>query len=227
MAVVIELDRVSKRYGDTGAPALRECSLIVEDGDFVTVVGPSGSGKSTLLNIVGLLDKPTSGRYALRGQETSVLREDQRARTRGKLVGFVFQSFQLLQERTCLDNVMLADVYTGKGVNDSRAAAAAALSSVGLGSRLGDLPSELSGGERQRVAIARAIMGDPAILLCDEPTGNLDSRNAEAILDLVRELNRHGTTVMLVTHDAAVAKLGDRQISTFDGTVTELARDED
>jgi len=222
MTAVVELRGVSREYEDKrGTIALRNCTLTVNDGDFLTVVGPSGSGKTTLLNIVGLLDSPTSGSYALRGSDTSSMSEKIRSRTRGEMVGFVFQSFQLLEQRSCLENVMLADLYTGASERDSRSNALRALESVGLADRAGSLPTELSGGQRQRVAIARALAGDPAILLCDEPTGNLDSRTAESILALFLALNETGATIMLITHDRAVASLGNRRVEMLDGVLSE------
>lgn len=227
MSRVLELDRVSRAYaGSQGAKALNECSLQVESGDFLTVVGPSGSGKSTLLNIVGLLDSPTSGAYRLLGEDTSAMGETGRSRMRGRTIGFVFQSFQLLEQRTCLDNVMLADLYRGAGTRESRFRAREALESVGLGNRATSLPTEMSGGQRQRVAIARALMGKPALLLCDEPTGNLDSRTAESILQLFADLNEQGSTIMLITHDPGIAARGNRTISLLDGVASESSRGE-
>jgi putative ABC transport system ATP-binding protein len=223
MTAVVELWGVSRKYeGPPETVALRDCTLRVSEGDFVTVVGRSGSGKSTLLNIVGLLDAPTSGEYFLRGQNMTAVGESRRARERGQAIGFVFQSFQLLEHRTCVENVMLSDLYGGISQQDSRNAATAALHSVGLGDRLESRPTELSGGERQRVAIARALSGRPAILLCDEPTGNLDSRTAETILQLIHSLNREGATIMLVTHDPGIAQLGNRQIAILDGRVADV-----
>lgn len=222
MTVVVELRQVSREYeGTPGTVALRDCTLTVNDGDFLTVIGPSGSGKTTLLNIVGLLDSPTSGSYFLRGSDTSNVGEKARSRMRGAMVGFVFQSFQLLEQRSCLENVMLADLYTGAGERDSRAKAQSALKSVGLADRATSLPTELSGGQRQRVAIARALAGDPAILLCDEPTGNLDSHTAESILALFLALNQSGVTIMMITHDRDVAALGNRKITMLDGVLRE------
>ena len=219
---VVELEHVARHYsGPPRTTALRECNLIVDEGDFVTVVGPSGSGKSTLLNIIGLLDRPSSGRYLLQGRDVSELREAERAAARGKHVGFVFQSYQLMERRTCLENVMVADLYQGVDTVASRKAALSALEAVGMDNRAVSLPIELSGGERQRIAIARAVMGNPSVLLCDEPTGNLDSRNSEAVLDLFLELNRAGSTIVLITHDAKVAQRGNRAVSILDGVLTE------
>lgn len=221
MTPVIELHEIRRHYvGPPEMVALRDCSLIVHEGDFVTVSGPSGSGKSTLLNIIGLLDQPSSGTYRLRGEDVASLRERRRAFIRGRDIGFVFQSFQLLEQRSCLDNVMLADLYTGTNSRQSQEAATAALVAVGLEHRIHHLAVQLSGGERQRVAIARAMVGNPAVLLCDEPTGNLDSRNAEGILDLFVCLNQQGVTIVLVTHDPVIAALGNRRVTSIDGIVT-------
>lgn len=221
---VVDLDRIVRIHrGPPPVTVLRECRLVVEEGDFVTVVGPSGSGKSTLLNIIGLLDRPTSGRYRLRGQDVSLLTEKERAMVRGRQIGFVFQSFQLMERRTCLENVMVADLYTGASARESRRIAGDALDAVGMGDRAASLPVELSGGERQRVAIARALMGSPSVLLCDEPTGNLDSRNSSAILDLFLALNSEGSTIVLITHDTDVARRGNRRVSMLDGVLSETA----
>ena len=222
MSSVVQLDSITRTFpGPPETAAIRECSLTVEEGDFLTIVGPSGSGKSTLLNLVGLLDRPSSGRYLLRGRDVSSLDENTRAATRGEHIGFVFQSFQLIERRTCIENVMLADLYRGTHISDSRAAAQASLDAVGMGSRADSRPIDLSGGERQRIAIARALVGNPAILLCDEPTGNLDSRNSSAILDLFLSLNSKGATIVLITHDNDIANLGNRRVSILDGVVTE------
>lgn len=222
MTAVVELDNVTRRYpGPPETTALDGCALRVDESDFLTVVGPSGSGKSTLLNIVGLLDSPTSGRYLLRGNDTSNMTEGERARLRGELIGFVFQSFQLLEQRTCLENVAMADLYTGATQAESNANALEMLDAVGLGTRAESLPTQLSGGQRQRVAIARALAGHPAILLCDEPTGNLDSHTADTVLELLSDLNRNGVTIMLITHDPDIATIGNRTIGILDGAVRE------
>lgn len=225
MSALVELKSVSLRYpGPPEVWALQECFLEVHDGDFITVVGPSGSGKSTLLNVLGLLDEPTSGAYFLRGQELSSLNENQRAMARGANIGFVFQSFHLIEQRTCVENVMLADLYTGTSERDSRARAVQALESVGLGERTSSYPSQLSGGQQQRVAIARAIATHPTLLLCDEPTGNLDSATAENILHLFERLNAEGRTIVLITHDPVIAEHGNRTLRMLDGVVQEHQR---
>ncbi|MBW9111297.1 ABC transporter ATP-binding protein [Microbacterium ureisolvens] len=225
MTAVVELQDVSRLYpGPPAVHALTSCSLRIEEGDFVTVVGPSGSGKSTLLNILGLLDQPSSGRYLIRGEDVTALPEAQRARVRGDQLGFVFQSFHLLEQRSCLENVMLADLYSGVPERESRERALTALQAVGLGALVARMPTELSGGQQQRVAIARALASDPAVLLCDEPTGNLDSGTAATILALFDELNAAGRTVVMITHDADVARHGNRTLHMLDGNVTETAR---
>ncbi|GAA1230342.1 putative ABC transport system ATP-binding protein [Microbacterium phyllosphaerae] len=222
MTAVVELREVSRVYaGPPEVHALATSSVTIDEGDFVTIVGPSGSGKSTLLNILGLLDKPTAGTYTLRGQDVTLLSENDRARVRGTDIGFVFQSFHLLEQRTCLENVMLSDLYNGTSERESRSRASEALEAVGLGSFERRLPTELSGGQQQRVAIARALAANPAVLLCDEPTGNLDSVTANAILALFDELNDAGRTVVLITHDAEVARYGNRTLHMLDGTLGE------
>jgi putative ABC transport system ATP-binding protein len=222
---VVTLEGVSYHY--TGAPeqvVLRDCDLRVARGDFVTLVGPSGSGKSTLLNIVGLLDRPVSGRYLLDGDDMTTVSEKQRTRVRGNKIGFVFQAFQLLEERTCLENVMMSDLYRGYGRAQSQESAALQLERVGLASLSTRLPTALSGGQRQRVAIARALAAHPSLLLCDEPTGNLDSESTASVLELFGELNRKGVTILLITHDPGVAEAGNRQVSILDGALSETSR---
>ncbi|MEV4736058.1 MULTISPECIES: ABC transporter ATP-binding protein [unclassified Microbacterium] len=222
MTAVVELRDVSRVYpGPPEVHALAASSVSIEEGDFVTIVGPSGSGKSTLLNILGLLDKPSAGTYSLRGHDVTQLTENERARVRGEEIGFVFQSFHLLEQRTCLENVMLSDLYSGTTERESRARAHEALQAVGLGAFDRRLPTELSGGQQQRVAIARALASDPAVLLCDEPTGNLDSTTASAVLSLFDDLNAAGRTVVLITHDAQVARHGNRTLRMLDGTLSE------
>lgn len=222
MTVVVELRDVSRVYeGPPEVHALATSSVSIEEGDFVTIVGPSGSGKSTLLNILGLLDKPTAGTYSLRGVDVTQLTENERARVRGAEIGFVFQSFHLLEQRSCVENVMLSDLYNGTTERESRGRAHEALHAVGLGAFDRRLPTELSGGQQQRVAIARALAADPAVLLCDEPTGNLDSATASAVLSLFDDLNDAGRTVVLITHDADVARHGNRTLHMLDGVLSE------
>jgi putative ABC transport system ATP-binding protein len=223
---VISLQAVSRTFPGTPAvTALQPCDLEIHAGDFVGVIGPSGSGKSTLLNIVGLLDRPTSGSIRLRGEEVGSLDERARAAIRGRRIGFVFQSFQLLDHRTSLENVLLGILYRGGRRTADEDRARAALSSMGLGDKADTRTGVLSGGERQRVAIARAIVGEPDLLLCDEPTGNLDSAAAVAVLGTLERLNRTGSTIVLITHDAAVAARASRRIRIRDGWATDADDD--
>ncbi len=224
LAPVISLSSLGKRF-DSVPPvdALVDVNLAVSAGEWVAIVGPSGSGKSTLLNIVGCLDTQTSGSYCFDGIEVSDLSDKQRAGLRCRGIGFVFQSFHLLAHRTVTDNVMLADVYRMAPFHDRRAQAAAALDTVGLGHRAEFLPTRLSGGERQRVAIARAIAGSPRLLLCDEPTGNLDSTTTASVLELFAELNRQGMTIMMITHEHDVAERAGREVRITDGVLSESA----
>lgn len=221
---MIELEAVSRQFGtQTQIHALREVSLAIEPGEWLAIVGPSGSGKSTLLNIVGLLDRPSSGKYRLDGVDMAELSERERAGVRSTQIGFVFQSFHLLSHRTVTDNVMMSDIYRGVGRADRRDRAVATLDKVKLGHRADYVPSRLSGGERQRAAIARAILGVPKILLCDEPTGNLDTATGAAILDLFGEMHREGMTIVMITHDADVADRSQRQVHIVDGHLTEMS----
>ena len=221
---VIELSSVYREFpADPPVMALAGVDLRVEYGDYVAIVGPSGSGKSTMLNMLGLLDKPTSGNYRLEGVETTTLADGRRTALRGARIGFVFQSFHLLPHRTAEENVMLAGLYCGIGRRERRDRARAALDRVGLNHRLSFRPGKLSGGERQRVAIARALLVDPALLLCDEPTGNLDSRNTESVLDLFDELCRDGVSLVVITHEAAVSARAARVARINDGVLTEEA----
>ena len=219
-APLVELRDVGRVFGD--APpvvALRSVDLVVHHGDFVAVVGRSGSGKSTLLNTLGLMDTPTSGTYLLDGFDTMSLGAAERARLRGARIGFVFQSFHLIASRSVVDNVAMAGMYGHTSRRDRRAAAHEMLGRVGLADRADASPAVLSGGERQRVAIARALAARPALLLADEPTGNLDSANAAGILDLFLELHAGGTTIVMITHDHAVAASARRQVVMTDGVL--------
>lgn len=218
---VVALDEVTLSLpGPPPATPLRSLSLAVEDGDFVAVTGPSGSGKSSLLNVVGLLEPPTSGTYTLDGIDVGDLRDKDRSRMRGGLIGFVFQSFHLIDHRTVLDNVTIGSLYRNR--DPSADEARQALDRVGLSHRLDASPLTLSGGEQQRVAIARAVMGRPRLLLCDEPTGNLDDRAGGHLMDLLDELHHDGLTIILVSHDARVAARADRQLRIDDGRTVEL-----
>jgi len=223
-APVVELKDVWRRYGvDPAVEALRGVELRVWPGEWVAIVGPSGSGKSTLLHIVGCLDRPTSGSYSFNGVDVSRLSDQQRAGLRSRGIGFVFQSFHLLSHRTVLENVMLSEVYRRQSRRGRRERANAALDKVRLGHRADFLPTRLSGGERQRAAIARALAGNPRVLLCDEPTGNLDSATTAAILDLFAELNAEGVTILMITHAPEVAERARRRVGLIDGVLAEAA----
>lgn len=220
-AVISLVDVVREFPAQPPVRALDGVTLRVGRGDYLAVVGPSGSGKSTLLNVLGLLDRPSSGSYRLDGTETTTLRDGARTRLRGDRIGFVFQAFHLLSHRSVVENVMLAEVYRKKGRGGRRERALAALERVGLGHRTGFPPDRLSGGERQRAAIARALMGDPSLLLCDEPTGNLDSRNTQAVLDLFDELRQQGLTIVVITHEQEVSERAGRRVRITDGVLVE------
>ena len=224
MSAIVRLRGISRSYG-TEAPvaALRGVDLDVHAGEAVAVVGPSGSGKSTLLHIVGCLDRQTAGSYWLDGVDVSTLGDRQRAGLRSRQFGFVFQSFHLLSYRSVLENVMLAEVYCRHKRAGRSERALAALTAVGLDHRKDFLPTKLSGGERQRVAIARALLNQPPLLLCDEPTGNLDSANAHGILDLLGRLRGDRRTIVLITHDPNVAAWADRQVRIADGRIVGAA----
>ncbi|WP_084714614.1 ABC transporter ATP-binding protein [Streptacidiphilus rugosus] len=218
---VLELRGVSRTYpGQQPVHALHPLDLTVHRGDFLAVLGPSGSGKSTLLNLLGLLDRPTSGILKLAGHDVARLSERDRAALRGRRIGFVFQAFHLLPYRSAAENVALAQVYLHTRPAERRQRASDALCRVGLGHRLTAMPTTLSGGERQRVAIARALINTPDLVLCDEPTGNLDSRTAESVMDLLDELNRSGVTLVVITHDPQVASRAHRSIRLRDGRLT-------
>lgn len=215
---VLDLRKVCRQFGtDPAVNALVDVDLVVRRGEWLSITGPSGSGKSTLLNMLGCLDRPTSGEFLLDGVETTKLSENERAGLRSRRIGFIFQSFHLLPYRTVLENVMLTEVYRRRTGQGRRERALAEIRRVGLAHRAEFLPSKLSGGERQRVAIARALMGSPSLLLCDEPTGNLDSKNTESILDFFTELNKEGMTIVVVTHDENVAARASRRVNMKDG----------
>lgn len=224
---LLELHKVGRQYGsELAVRALVDVDLSLERGEWLAITGPSGAGKSTLLNIIGCLDHPTSGRYLLEGIDTARLTDTQRAGLRSQRIGFVFQSFHLLPYRTVVENVMLAEVYRKQRHSGRRARALAALERVGLSHRRDFSPMQLSGGERQRVAIARALVGSPSLLLCDEPTGNLDSKSSAALLDLLEKLNQDGLTLVIVTHDETVAKRATRRVHVVDGSATALPHGE-
>ena len=224
---VFELNQVGRQYGsDPAVHALVDVDLRLEPGEWLAITGPSGAGKSTLLHIIGCLDRPTSGSYFFEGIDTATLSDKERAGLRSRRIGFVFQSFHLLPYRSVLENVMLAEVYRKQSHRGRRERALAAIERVGLGHRADFLPTKLSGGEKQRVAIARALVGSPSLLLCDEPTGNLDSKSAAGILDLFEALNQQGLTLVVVTHDENVSKRAARRVHIIDGKLTETANGE-
>jgi ABC-type lipoprotein export system ATPase subunit len=220
---VVELCGLSRTYGsDPPVHALRGVDLTIQGGDWLAVVGPSGSGKSTLLNILGCLDRPTGGSYFIDGIDAGSLTEEERASLRARRIGFVFQTFHLLGHRTAIENVMLAEVYSGGERAGRRERALAALERVGMSQRRDHMPTKLSGGEQQRVAIARALLGSPALLLCDEPTGNLDTVNTASVMSLFRELGEDGLTLVVITHDEDVAAHAKRIVRIVDGRLTEV-----
>jgi len=220
---VLELKKIGKQYGkEPAVHALVDVELSLERGDWLAITGPSGAGKSSLLNIIGCLDRPTSGSYFFDGIDTAKLTDKQRAGLRSQRIGFVFQSFHLLPYATVLQNVMLAEVYRRQSQRGRRARALAAIQRVGLSHRADFFPTKLSGGERQRVAIARALVGSPSLLLCDEPTGNLDSKSSAAILDLIEKLNQEGLTLVVVTHNEAIANRAQRRVHIVDGFLTDV-----
>jgi putative ABC transport system ATP-binding protein len=218
---LISLDRVSRVYsmGRLDVPALDDISLDIHLGEFVAIVGPSGSGKSTMMNILGCLDRPTHGSYRLAGTPVADLDDDGLASLRSRTIGFVFQSYNLLPRTTALDNVATPLLYQGVGRAERTRRARAALERLGLGDRVGHEPTELSGGQQQRVAVARALVTEPALILADEPTGNLDSHAGAEVIALLRELHRAGRTVVLITHDQEVAGSADRQVHLLDGRI--------
>jgi putative ABC transport system ATP-binding protein len=220
---LLALDRVTRTYqmGHLQVHALRGVSMTVEPGEFVAIVGPSGSGKTTMMSILGCLDRPSSGRYELDGSDIGSLNDNELARIRSRTIGFVFQSYNLLPGTTALENVATPLLYQGVRGRDRRDRAAAALERLGLGHRLSHEPTELSGGEQQRVAIARALVTDPAVLLADEPTGNLAQQQGDEVLQLFRELHASGRTIVLITHNPEVAEVADRRVHLLDGQVVQ------
>jgi len=220
---LIKLDRVKKVFAtdEVETHALDNINLEILKGEYVSIAGPSGCGKSTLLSLLGLLDTPSDGAYVLNGQPTTNLTMAQRARVRNREIGFIFQSFNLIGDLNVYENVELPLSYRGMRPAERRTRVMEALERVGMAHRAKHLPSQLSGGQQQRVAVARAVGGDPSILLADEPTGNLDSRNGEAVMDLLRELHAGGATICMVTHDARYASHAARTIHLFDGRVVE------
>ena len=222
MIPIIETKELVKEYpqGDTALRVLDKVNLTVTEGEFMAIMGPSGSGKSTLLNMIGALDKPTSGEVFIKGTDLSTLNDNQLAELRSREIGFVFQSFNLVPRMSALGNVGLPMAIAGFPRSERRTRATELLEMMGLGSRMDHKPPELSGGEQQRVAIARALVNEPAVLLCDEVTGNLDSKTGNDIMHLLRELNKeHGKTFVLITHDPVVAQSTDRLIQLHDGAI--------
>lgn len=218
---MIRLEGVSKTYrmGDQEVHALRSVDLHIQRNELVAFVGSSGSGKSTMMNILGCLDQPSAGGYQLNGRDVAKMSGDELARVRNSDIGFIFQSFHLLPRATAVDNVAQPLIYRGVGLRERRRLASEALERVGLGERMHHRPNELSGGQRQRVAIARALVGRPAILLADEPTGNLDSQTSEDIMALIKALHREGQTVVIVTHEPEIARQCQRVVRLQDGRV--------
>ena len=229
VAALIELVDIARYYhmGDERIAALDGVSFAIGRGEMVAIVGSSGSGKSTLLNILGCLDTPSSGIYKLDGADVQGLSDDDRARVRNRQIGFVFQSFQLLHRATAKKNVALPLVYRGIPARERDQLAAKALTRVGLGNRMGHKPYQLSGGQRQRTAIARALVTEPSLLLCDEPTGNLDSSTTEDLLGLFRQLHAEGNTIIIVTHEPEIAARCPRAIRIFDGKVVADGKGQD
>ena len=220
---VIDIQGITKTYvnGKLSVPVLHGIDLQVNKGEFVSIMGPSGSGKSTFMNILGCLDRPTTGSYRLNGDEVATLSDDELAFVRNKQIGFVFQSFNLLTKLTALENVALPMIYAGMDKKSRNERAAALLSSVGLGDRMDHLPSELSGGQRQRVAIAHALANNPAIIMADEPTGNLDSKSTIDVMNIFRGLYEEGRTIILVTHEPEIATYASRNVVLRDGLIVE------
>ena len=220
---VIDIQGITKTYvnGKLSVPVLHGIDLVVNKGEFVSIIGPSGSGKSTFMNILGCLDRPTTGSYRLNGDEVATLSDDELAYVRNKQIGFVFQSFNLLTKLTALENVVLPMIYAGVNKKMRIERASQLLQSVGLDERMDHLPSELSGGQRQRVAIARALANNPAIIMADEPTGNLDSKSTIDVMNIFRGLHDEGRTILLVTHEPDIATYASRNVVLKDGIIVE------
>lgn len=221
--MLLELKHIYKNYqnGDEEVPILKDVSLSIERGEYLAIMGPSGSGKSTLMNIIGCLDKPTSGEFTLDGRDILSLNDNELSEIRAHQIGFVFQSFQLLKAETAIQNVMLPLSFAGVKRNLRRDIAQKALERVGLAERVNFLPTQLSGGQKQRVAIARALVNNPAIILADEPTGALDQKSGKSVMELFEQLNREGVTIVLITHDENVGKRANRLLHIVDGEILE------
>jgi putative ABC transport system ATP-binding protein len=222
---LIKLQGIQKVFytDEVETHALEDVHLEIQKGEYVAISGPSGCGKTTLLSLLGLLDTPTGGEYLLEGQPVAKLEPAERARVRNRQIGFIFQAFNLIGDLTVYENVELPLTYRGTSAAERKERVHNALEKVGMSHRVKHYPAQLSGGQQQRVAVARAVAGDPAILLADEPTGNLDSTNGESVMELLRELHRNGSTICMVTHDQRYAKHADREVDLFDGRVVEEA----
>ena len=227
--MILEMRDVCKNYiqGNIEVPALRDVNLQIEEGEYVAIMGPSGSGKSTMMNLIGCLDQVTSGTLILDGQDVGKCSDNEMSEIRLRKIGFIFQSFQLLPHQSALENVALPLTYAGVSKKDRMARAAKMLDRVGLSDRLGFKPTQLSGGQKQRVAIARAMINNPKILLADEPTGALDSTSGAQVMDLFEELNKEGVTVLMITHDANIAKRAHRIATIYDGMLSEEEKHEE
>jgi putative ABC transport system ATP-binding protein len=219
---IIRLERLEKRYdlgGEAEVRALRGVNLVVNPGAYVAIMGPSGSGKSTLLNLIGCLDRPTAGSYYLGGTDVSHMPDDELSEARGRRIGFIFQSYNLIAQLTVIENIQVPLLYQGKDLHAERPHCVELARTVGLGDRLNHRPNQLSGGQQQRVAIARSLVNDPLLILADEPTGNLDSRTGQEVLELIDVLNAQGKTIVLVTHDERIALRAHRVIHMRDGSI--------
>lgn len=221
--MLLELKHIYKTYknGDEEVPILKDVSLSIEKGEYLAIMGPSGSGKSTLMNIIGCLDKPTSGEFTIEGRDMLALNDNELSEMRAHQIGFVFQSFQLLKGETAIQNVMLPLSFAGVKRNLRRDIAFKALERVGLAERIDFLPTQLSGGQKQRVAIARALVNNPSIILADEPTGALDQKSGKSVMELFEQLNSEGVTIVLITHDENVGKRANRLLHIVDGEILE------
>ena len=224
---LIKMEGVKKVFltDEVETHALEEIHLQIRKGEYISIAGPSGCGKSTLLSILGLLDSPSDGNYLLNGQPVAKLTISERTRIRNREIGFIFQAFNLIGDLTVYENVELPLTYRGTSAAERKQKVQQSLERVGMAHRLRHYPSQLSGGQQQRVAVARALVGDPLILMADEPTGNLDSKNGEAVMELLRDLHRNGATICMVTHDQRYANFADRTIHLFDGRIVEETRE--
>lgn len=227
--MIVRLENIFKEYGETDikVPALNDVSLCVDEGEYVAIMGPSGSGKTTLMNVIGCLDRPTSGNYFFEDQDVLALKDRQLSDLRLNAIGFVFQSFHLMNEENAMENVALPLSYAGVPKKEREKRAIEALTRVGLEDRVTFKPNQLSGGQKQRVAIARAMVNNPRVLLADEPTGALDSKSGEAIMQLFQKLNDEGTTIIMITHDQGIASHAKKQYRIVDGQISEGLKQED